>query len=201
MPGSLMERLLDKELELPFSDNDIRILINDRTAKREPPVSVPFLDYGQLSRFADLDAMFANAPDDVVVLYWRTRPKFGHWTCVIRSPQAKVVECFDPLGFPVDALLTRLPEELRKATNQNTPWLSLLLRKAVREQGYRVANNTLALQKIEDKEANSCGRWVGLRIAFHQRGMSLPVFQKLMQHPTIAMTADRASTMLSMFAR
>src|SRR5580698_6185720 len=102
----MIDRVVDLELSYPFSDNDIKLLINDKDARRPAEVSVPFVDYGQLSQMSGSEDLFGRAPDNVVILYWKTRPQFGHWTALIRDPAKKTIEHFDPLGFPLDLLLT-----------------------------------------------------------------------------------------------
>ena len=41
----------------------------------------------------------------------------------------------------------------------------------------QVLNSGSRLQNVRDTDTNSCGRWVGLRLCFHQKGVSLGDFQ------------------------
>jgi hypothetical protein len=167
-------------------------------------VSVPFVDYGQLSQMSGSEDLFGRAPDNVVILYWKTRPQFGHWTALIRDPAKKTIEHFDPLGFPLDLLLTKLPQAFRRSVGQDSPWLSMLLRHAASPEGggWTILNNAIKFQELQNKDANSCGRWTGLRIAYHQKGMCLAAFQLLFDpSKKSAMTNDRWSSTLSMFVK
>lgn len=196
-------RLIDKELTVPFSENDLRLLVNDKDAERPAAVTVPIVDYSKLGQLSDISQVFG--PQGMAILYWRTRPKFGHWTCLLTYKRAgrRVVEHFDPLGMRVDELLTHLSPEFRRASGQDTPHLSLLLRRA-QDGGAEILNSGSRLQNVRDADTNSCGRWVGLRLCFHQKGVTLAEFQACFgagRASGAAMTPDKWAAALTAFVR
>jgi hypothetical protein len=189
----MLKRVLKGELALPFNEEDLKILVNDKSAPRRNVVDVPLISYKDLPDYDTIDAVLG--PQGCCFLYIQTKPSFGHWVCILR--QGDTVEFFDPLGTKggVDSLLEQMNPEWRQKSGQSGPFLSHLLH----ESGHKVVVNRIPLQKNAE-DINSCGRWSGMRIAAHLKKLNLKTFQAIFSKRN-SLDPDEAIALATMFAK
>lgn len=183
-----MNKLLGHLNSIPFSGSNILDALDGQTK---------VMRYSALHTFSTIDEVLA--PYDCAVILYETRPKFGHWVCISldRSVQARglepVLEFFDPYGGFIDTQLDHIPEEFKKQTFQDYPYLSKLLV----ESPYTIQWNNKPLQKFKDS-VNSCGRHVSLRLVM--RDLPIREYQQfLLSKSGGSLNPDNVVSMLTAF--
>ena len=154
-----IQRLFDKNKNIPLSDSDIRELMGKE---------VNITTYGNLKNYNDVNELLY--PNNVCFILYEWRPHYGHW--VLLSKSDKDVEFFDPYGGFIDSQLDEVTVELRKELNEDNPYLSNLLRNSP----YDISYNEFPFQKLS-KAISTCGRWCIIRAKL--KDMNLYEFQKL----------------------
>jgi hypothetical protein len=103
---------------------------------------------------------FSRLPRLPLILLYETKPNYGHWVCVLRTPEG--IEHFDSHGIVPDDELKWVPDWLKPSTGQDTKKLMTLLYREAAEHGTQINYNAHHLQS---KDVSTCGRWCALRIA------------------------------------
>ena len=123
-----------------LSDTDIRRILGRRAR---------IIKYNELSKYSDLNKLLPNEKDYVVILI-ESQPNTGHWCSL--SKYKNRYQWFDPYGFPIDADLKWASMEMRKALNEDIPYLTNLLDRSNLECIY----NNVRYQEMDD-DINTCG--------------------------------------------
>ena len=111
--------------------------------------------YPDLIKYKNIDEVLGN--DDMCILLFEARKNYGHWCCLWKIDNT--VSFFNPYGgFPDDSLKF-IPEHFAKISNQNYPYLSILLD----ESPYQLTYNERKYQK-HGKDIKTCGRHCAVRL-------------------------------------
>lgn len=111
--------------------------------------------YPDLHKYNTIDDILN--PYGACVLLFEAKPKYGHWVCLIKK--GNEVEFFNSYGgFPDDSL-KYIPKQFAEQSNQNIPYLSLLLF----ESPYKLYYNEFQFQKHK-KDIKTCGRHCVVRV-------------------------------------
>jgi len=123
-----------------------------------------------------------SSPDDLfkghkaaVLLFLTESKDSGHWICVLDHP--KNYEVFDSFGTAIDGDRAWLSKEEQLEFHETAPLLSTLLKGGNKP----ITHNT---SKLQGDSADTCGRWVCLRILYSD--MPLKQFVAMMRadgHP------------------
>lgn len=135
--------------------------------------NVNVITYEDLPKYRTIDELLS--PYDMTVLLFLTRPNYGHWTCLFRTPDNEI-SFFDSYGYKPDSELKHIDKRVRQQTNQDYAYLSKLLY----ESPYPIEYNEHKFQRKE-KGVNTCGRWVIMRLLF--RDFDLEAFEHLFKKP------------------
>jgi len=130
------------------------ISLSDLDVKQNLP-NVKIVKYEELKNYNSIQELLPNKVDAIV-----NRPNCGHWLAILRN--INQIHFFDSYGYRPDKQLLWTEKYMRKELNQDFPFLSLLLNKAV-DDGFKVSFNEVQYQKKDDG-INTCGRWVIYRI-------------------------------------
>jgi hypothetical protein len=141
-----MDKIIKNLEGEPFSGADIMKLCDNETK---------VLKYGDLEQFNTIDELLE--PHNNAIILYETAPNYGHWCCVLKY--GDTVEFFDPYGMGIDQQRKHISPEFKKRSNQEYPWLSILLNKC----DYNLVENRHKLQKLEN-DISTCGRHVCLRV-------------------------------------
>lgn len=129
--------------------------------------------YNEMYKYKTLDQLLY--PYDVVFILYESKPRWGHWTLLFKRDE-KNVEFFDSYSTIIDDGLDYIDEFFRKKSNQDYPYLTRLLYNSP----YNIHYNQYKYQDEEDKNDNTCGRWVLARWLY--RDLTLKQFSKLFQN-------------------
>jgi hypothetical protein len=144
-----LTNIIKKNKNISLSDSDLKRLVHGRAK---------VVIYDKLYQYHNLDELLE--PYGAVFLLYLFKPRYGHWTAIIKRNN-KTVEFFDSYGQIPDDVLNHIPLEFRKKTNQDYPYLSRLLW----ESPYNIEYNEHHFQK-HDKNIKTCGRFAALRVIF-----------------------------------
>ena len=108
---------------------------------------------------------------NMVLIIYRSQADFGHWCCLTRSNDLRVLNYFNSYGSYVDEAIKYIPDGFRIQTFQDFPHLLKLLS----ECNYRVEYNDVQLQVMDGKSA-SCGRWCGMFMRCCRLGKTMQEF-------------------------
>jgi hypothetical protein len=156
-----MDNVIKNLKKKAFSDKDILNLCKGKTK---------IISYPELYNYKTIDEVLY--PYNSVVILYETKPRYGHWICVLKQPK-NTIEVFDSYGIPIDDELNFIDDNFRKKNNEVFPILSLLLLKS----NYKIIYNKVKLQKYKN-DVSSCGRHVCLRILLQD--LSLKKYIKLL---------------------
>jgi hypothetical protein len=106
--------------------------------------------------------MFKGKPA-VFLLFLTEDKNNGHWITVLDNP--KNYEVFDSFGTAIDGDRRWLSKEEQLEFNEVAPILSDLLAKGKKP----VIHNTT---KLQDDNADTCGRWAAARVLNHNTDMN-----------------------------
>lgn len=135
--------------------------------------------YPDLHKYKNIDQILY--PHNACFLLFETKPRFGHWCAIIKY--GNTIEFFDPYsGYP-DDVLKHIPDDYKKKSNQNIPYLTKLLY----ECPYNIEFNDHKYQKI-DRDINTCGRHCAFRI--FNKHLNLKKYDKLIKSLCKKMKAD-----------
>ncbi len=113
--------------------------------------------YNQLSDVDSLEDLIS--PHGCCVILYRTKPSFGHFTCIVRL-NSGIISCFDSAGVVPDKELSWTNMKMRKKLNQVKPIIANLLTNFIDNGGKGEYNDNV----IQAKNTMSCGYWCIVRI-------------------------------------
>jgi hypothetical protein len=105
-------------------------------------------------------ARFRHLPPLPLILLYETKPNFGHWVCVVRTPEG--IEHFDSYGIVPDNELRWVPRRLARRTGQDVKRLMGMLYRESAERGVPI---NYSAHRLQGRDTSTCGRWCALRIA------------------------------------
>lgn len=112
--------------------------------------------YPQLIYYASIDEVLG--PHGACVLLFEAKENYGHWCCLWKLNK-NTVSFFNSYGGYPDDSLKYIPEHFAKISNQDVPYLSILLNKSP----YKLTYNEYDYQKHSPK-IRTCGRHVCVRL-------------------------------------
>lgn len=133
--------------------------------------------YPNLYMYSSIDELMG--PHGACILLYEAKPKYGHWCALIKIGN-NTIEFFDPYGsagsggWPDDNL-NMIPQDFAKLTNQEIPYLSLLMM----DSPYDLSYNEFQFQK-KNKNIRTCGRHCVFRV--FNRDLSLYEYKDFMDH-------------------
>jgi hypothetical protein len=146
--------------------------------------------YPQLIEYRSIDEVLGEY--GACVLLFEAKAKYGHWCCLWKLDN-NTVSFFNSYGGFPDDTLDFIPEHFAQISNQNYPYLSLLMDRCP----YELTYNEYEYQK-HGKNIKTCGRWVTCRLWC--REMDDDRFHKYIKHFTREhnITPDQFVTLLTM---
>lgn len=172
-----LEYIVKKLRSKALSDSELIKLV-DGKAK--------VVTYDKLYQYHNIDELLE--PYGAVFLLYLFKPRYGHWTAVIKRNH-NTIEYFDSYGQVPDEVLDYIPISFRKKTHQDYPYLSRLLWKSP----YNIEYNEHHFQKHKP-DIKTCGRFAALRVIF--RHLTLNKFAQIFDHPP---NSDDLATFYTMF--
>ncbi len=112
--------------------------------------------YPDLIKYSSIDEVLG--PNGMCVLLFEAKKNYGHWCCLWKLDENTVSFFNSYGGFPDDSLKF-IPEHFAEISNQNYPYLSILLDKSP----YELTYNERQYQK-KGKGINTCGRHCSVRL-------------------------------------
>mgnify|MGYP000846162687 FL=1 len=156
-----MNNILKKYKKVALSNKQILDLVNDKAN---------IVLYPSLYKFSTIDQLLY--PYNACFLLFETKPKFGHWCAIIKY--GNTIEFFDSYsGYP-DDVLNYIPDDFKKISNQNYPYLTKLLL----DSPYNIEFNDHKYQKY-NTNISTCGRHSALRILY--KNLNLKQYDKLIK--------------------
>jgi hypothetical protein len=151
--------------------------------------------YPDLYKYKNIDETLE--PYGACILLYEAKPKYGHWCCIFKVNN-NLLEYFNPYGgfdegYP-DESLEYIPMDFRLISNQDYPYLSLLMYNSP----YDLSYNEYKFQK-HDKNIKTCGRWCAIRLVF--RSYPLDDFHDLIEYlkKELNVSNDHLVTLLTMY--
>ena len=137
-------KYLEKE---PFSEDEILRLVDGHTN---------LVVYPQIPAYRSIDELLGKHGACIILYVTREDREgvFGHWTCLFRVGP-KLLEFFDPYAYPPDG-------ELVFTRPSSPPVLTDLILRSP----YNVVYSQYELQRRNNRNINTCGRHVGMRLKF-----------------------------------
>lgn len=151
--------------DIALSDSQLMHLIDNKAN---------LILYPELVNYDNIDEVLG--PHKACVLLFEAKPGYGHWTCLFRSTTSgrDLIEFFNPYGgFPDDSLKF-ISSSFRKQSNQDIPYLSVLLL----ESPYQLSYNEHDFQKHANN-IRTCGRHCAVRLIY--RDLSLEEYDDLIK--------------------
>jgi hypothetical protein len=168
----MQELLQNIELykNIPLTDSDIKRGLYE--CNQDTNVVL----YSQMCTYNSIDELIK--PYNSCLILYEEKPNTGHWCCL--TLHDNLLEYFDPYGSDKkmeysgqpDSSLKFIPEPFRQESNQDVPYLSLLMLKCP----YKLSYNEYQFQEL-DKYVKTCGRWCLLRICL--KDLTLEQFRDL----------------------
>ena len=109
-----LKKYIDKLKSIPFSGGNILDIVDGESK---------IVRYPDLHKYNKIEEVLK--PYNCFFLLYETKPKYGHWVCVILHPN-NILEFFDPYGYFIDDELNFIDNNFRKKTFQEYPFLSRL---------------------------------------------------------------------------
>lgn len=147
-------------MDIALSDKQILRLVNG---------NANIVLYPNLYKYKSIDQLLS--PYNACFILFESRPYFGHWCALIKIDN-KTIEFFNPYGGYPDDGLKYIPEDFRKISNQDYPYLSYLMINSP----YDLSYNEYVFQK-HGKNIRTCGRWSAMRIIL--KDLTLKEFTKI----------------------
>jgi len=152
--------------DIALSDSNITSLLNGK---------VNIVLYPNLYKYSNIDDVLG--PYQACILLFEAKKDYGHW-CALFKVDDNTLEYFDPYGeattggYPDDNLKL-VPINFAKVSNQEYPYLSILLMKSP----YHLTYNEFQFQK-RNKKIRTCGRHCVFRLL--NRELSLYQYKDMM---------------------
>lgn len=153
-----------KELEKPKTSSDLIRESNKLLAPflEKPHLVIKFEDIRNYSSIHRLMTDDNNYPENrVLLIIYRSQPNYGHWVGLYYNDYG--INYLNSYGSYIDKSIDAIPEQFKKISQQNYPYLLKLLSEAPMDVYY----NNIKLQKMLDKDEDgsvvpqTCGRYVG----------------------------------------
>ena len=141
----------------PLSGSDIKKRLHGRTR---------VLLYEELAKYNNIDELLD--PYGSCFILMRSKPQFGHWVCLKKWPEAKVVSFFDSYGDFPDDQKQHINQEFLVSSGQEYNNLCRLLHGASFK--YTVEFSQYQLQS-KDKKTATCGQWCCLFVEYNGPGV------------------------------
>lgn len=161
-------RFAKEAIQWPFPDGDLLAMVDG---------AATIVSYPDIAKYRTLEELLY--PHDAVVILYLQKPDYGHWTLLMRQTApdgSSFLEWFDPYAWKLDSELDKIDPAFRRASNQDRPWLSMLIAQSQYAAPGGLFYNKVRLQKMA-RGINTCGRWVALRCAL--RSWPLPYFLRM----------------------
>jgi len=92
----------------------------------------------------------------------------GHWQCVLRYPDEKVIEYFDPYGIdPMIGCQSWMTKAKQVELGEDVNYAKILLTNE-HDRGYKCVYNHHKFQNENDMNIQTCGRWCIVRLLFYK---------------------------------
>ncbi len=142
-----MNRLLKKYEDIALSDKNIFKILKGK---------FKLVLYPDLINYDSIDDVLG--PHEACVLLFEAKKNYGHWCCLWKL-NPNTVSFFNSYGGYPDDSLEYIPLHFAETSNQDEPYLSILLDKSP----YELTYNEHAYQKKNEK-IRTCGRHVCVRL-------------------------------------
>lgn len=141
--------------------------------------------YPDLYKYSTIDEILG--PYEACFILFESKPNYGHW-CLLFKLNHNTLEFFNPYnGYPDDSL-EYIDPHFRLQSNQELPYLSILLYNSP----YKLTYNEYHFQK-RNKNIKTCGRWCAVRLIC--RNLSLKKFANIFNNKY----GDLLVTLLTMY--
>lgn len=181
-----IKEILNQYADIALSDSEVLKLIDGKAN---------LILYPNLHKYKSIEDILY--PYGACIILYEAMPRYGHWCCIFKV-NSELLEYFNPYGgfhegFP-DQTLKNIPMDFRLKSNQDYPYLSLLMYNS----SYRLSYNEHPFQKHGD-DIKTCGRWCALRIVL--KHLSLQHFYDLVEYlkKILGVTSDQLVTLLTMY--
>jgi len=118
--------------------------------------NIKIMRYSEFIKFNIIDEAFE--PYSAIAILYEMKPAYGHWVLLLRHDNKHLIEYMDSYGLFIDEPLKYINNDFKKQTNQDKPYLSLLLHNS----DYNISVNNIKIQN-KNKNISSCGRHLCLR--------------------------------------
>lgn len=112
--------------------------------------------YPNIHKYKDIDELLGSF--GVCIILYETQPKYGHWIAILKTDKDSI-EYFNPYGGVPDNALDSIPKKFKISSNQNLPYLSVLMH----DSRYNLYYNEFRFQKL-NKNIKTCGRHCVVRV-------------------------------------
>lgn len=177
-----MRNVLKKYENIALSNKDILKLVKGKAN---------IVLYHDLHKYKSIDKVLGKY--GACFLLFESKKNYGHW-CLLFKLDDTNLEFFNPYnGYPDDSL-DYVPNDFKKISNQDQPYLSTLLY----QSPYQLSFNEFGFQ-AHNKNIKTCGRWCCLRLIC--RHMSLYDFNNLIKSlcNELNLNPDQLVTLLTMY--
>jgi hypothetical protein len=136
-----------------------KVALSDDQLKRVLAGRFRLVMYPDLHKERSLDEVMG--PHGAAIILFESRPGYGHWCTIFRAPggDQSLVEFFNPYGGYPDDSLEHIAAGFAEKTNQDAPYLSLLMMKSP----YRLSYNQYPFQR-HGSDIKTCGRHCAARL-------------------------------------
>jgi hypothetical protein len=143
----MSNRILQKYEDISLSDKHIFNILDGK---------FNLVLYPDLIKYKSIDDVLGRYK--ACVLLFEAKENYGHWCCLWKLNN-KTVSFFNSYGGYPDDSLDYIPHHFAKVSNQDKPYLSILLDKSP----YDLTYNEYDYQK-HNKKIRTCGRHVCVRL-------------------------------------
>lgn len=151
--------------DIALSDSEVLKLLDGRCN---------IILYPDLYKYNSLDEILEPYGSCILLFAFQIKPSiYGHW-CAINKISDNEVEFFNSYGGWPDDTLKHILGGIRKKSNQDKPYLSMLML----ESPYQLSYNEYRFQK-HGKNIKTCGRHCAIRSIF--KDLSLEEYKKLLE--------------------
>lgn len=169
-----MDKVFDSIQNIPLSGNQIKESLGGHTK---------IITYKELKQYDNIDDVLY--PYDNVVILYETKPRYGHWVCIMKHKN-NIIEYYDPYGEFVDEPLNHIERPFKYMLGGDFPYLSYLLYISP----YDIIYNDKQLQEKNDNIA-TCGRHIISRILLNE--IPLKKYQKIFRTENKVNADDKVS--------
>lgn len=141
-----MYKLIKEYEDIPLSNFDILKILDN---------NVSIILYPDLHKYKHIDEILGKY--NACILLFESKPKYGHWCAIIKNKND--IEFFNPYGGYPDDSLKKIPLKFALQSNQENPYLSLLLYNSE----YNLFYNEFKFQQTSN-DIKTCGRHCCVRV-------------------------------------